>query len=87
MKLNSKLLQVIKEDESEILLKYDTGHVEYFTPHSPVKCATLTGEIRKEVFSNSKPLSEKLDLIEEFIRGGEERDYQSPKKEVKEMSF
>lgn len=77
-KLNTKLMQIIKPDSNEILLKYDIGQAELYKTNGEIKSASLSSNSRKFIFSGNKTLSEKLDLIESILDGTNAEEYKSP---------
>jgi len=66
-KLSSKLMQIIKSNKNEILLKYDVGQADLYKPNGDIKSTTLSHETKKYIFSGSKSLSQKLELIETLL--------------------
>jgi hypothetical protein len=77
-KLNTKLMQIVKPDNSEILLKYDIGQAEFYKTNGEIKSASLSTNSRKFIFSGNKTLSEKLDLIEAILEGTSIQENKSP---------
>lgn len=63
-KLNSKLMQIIRADKGEILLKYDTGVATFYKSQSEVNSIVLPEDVKQLLFSSSHNLNKKIETIE-----------------------
>ena len=73
-KLNSKWMQIIRGDKSEILLKYDTGAATYYKSVNEVSSLILPENVKQLMFSSGVSLNKKIEAIESlFVK--KETDY------------
>lgn len=52
---------------SEIIFKYDVGHIMHYTHKGRSKVVTVSKADKRVIFSNSKGLDEKLGVIENLV--------------------
>lgn len=66
-KLNSKCMQIIRGDKSEILLKYDTGAATYYKSAHEINSLVLPENIKQLMFSSGVSLNKKIEAIESLF--------------------
>ena len=66
-KLNSKWMQIIRGDKSEILLKYDTGAATFYKSQNEINSLVLPENIKQLMFTGSTSLNKKIEAIESLF--------------------